>query len=134
MPRPIIRKYKPRDLEETLILFDIENRKSHGFLPEEALAKAREGVKALLQNSNEKAWIAELGGQIIGFVSTKADQDHVKLVALFVLGQRKGHGLGGRLMSKAKSVLEGVIELAVYQENSRAINFYETKLFIIQTG
>jgi putative acetyltransferase len=132
MPQPSIRKYKPKDIEAVLNLFTEENKIAHSFLPEKALAEAKDGMCLLLQNSQEKAWVMELERQIIGFISTQDKQDHVRIVALFMANQHQGKKWGPKLMDKAESVIKKALELAVYKENPRAVKFYKKRGFTIQ--
>lgn len=54
------------------------------------------------------------------------------LAAMFVAPESQGRGIGGQLMSKAKS-LRHQLDLTVYRENSRAVDFYKKCGFTILT-
>jgi predicted acetyltransferase len=127
MSQPSIRKYRHKDLEAVLKVFSEENQKAHSFLPETILVKAQHGLSTLLQNPQEKAWVVEMEGQILGFIATKAEQSYIKIAALFMTSQYQSKGLGRRLINKARSVMKKALELAVYKENSRAVTFYEKR-------
>lgn len=71
-------------------------------------------------------YIAESGGEIKGFIALLANQ----IAAIFVAPQSQGQGIGGRLISHAKS-LKAQLQLSVYQANHNSVQFYLSKGFQI---
>jgi putative acetyltransferase len=84
--------------------------------------------------NHSKAWVLELDRQIIGFASTIEQREDNKtlLIGLYVSKQYQNQGNGKKLLNKVKSLSNKIIELAVYQENTRAYEFYKRHGFSIK--
>jgi GNAT superfamily N-acetyltransferase len=69
----------------------------------------------------EEVWVAEAGGEVVGFV-TLAGQllDH-----MYVHPREQGRGVGTALLGRAKSRRPTRLELWVFQRNEGARRFYE---------
>ena len=90
--------------------------------------------RVLAPGASGEAWIAELGGAVVGFGVCGPEQsglaDHLgEFQALYVLRRGQGRGLGRALMAAmAGSLGEGGLEPAVVwtlRDNWRARSFYE---------
>ena len=69
-------------------------------------------------------WVLEYNGEVVGFTYIIQRSNKVKLVHLYVLGAYQRKGNGTRLMERVKSLKKYPIELAVYEKNELAFNFY----------
>lgn len=73
---------------------------------------------------NDRLWVAEANGAIVGFIGYRAGFiDH-----LYVDLGRQGRGIGTALLQKAMDD-EPVLRLWVFQENAAARRFYERRGF-----
>ena len=67
-----------------------------------------------------ETYVFEKDGLIKGFVSLCEDN----LAALFVAPSFQGKGIGRQLMAKAKGVRNN-LQLTVYEENNKSVEFYK---------
>lgn len=73
---------------------------------------------------NDRLWVAEANGAIVGFIGYRAGFiDH-----LYVDLGRQGRGIGTALLDKAMDE-EPMLRLWVFQENGAARRFYERRGF-----
>jgi GNAT superfamily N-acetyltransferase len=73
-----------------------------------------------------RTWVAEDGGELLGFVSTGRGRDgsgDLELMALYVRSSHYDTGLGHRLLVEALG--DGPAYLWVLDGNARAVRFYE---------
>ena len=87
--------------------------------------KPREEIAALFNPDlleRRAIWLAELGGQVVGYVSVKTDEAFV--VALFVRPAARGLGIGAMLLDRARQMYPGGLNLSVYELNTGAQRFY----------
>lgn len=73
-----------------------------------------------------ETFVAWDGEEILGFISLV---DH-QLAALFVKPSWQGKGMGSFLLAYAKD-LHKKLQLKAYKKNTKAVEFYKTKGFII---
>lgn len=72
-------------------------------------------------------WVAEVGGEIAGFVAfTSEEIDH-----LYVRPELHGRGIGTALLGKALEEANEV-RLWVFQQNAKARRFYERNGFVLE--
>ena len=69
---------------------------------------------------NDLAWVAEMGGRIVGFC-TRSDE---LVGALYVVPEARSAGIGKRLLDMAKANRDW-ISLWVYEKNKHARKFYQ---------
>ena len=75
---------------------------------------------------NAVVWVAEIDGEVAGYVALRgADLDH-----LYVAPEYQGRGVGGMLLSKAKELSPEGLELYAFQRHRRARAFYEARGFV----
>lgn len=75
--------------------------------------------------AQDQVWVAEDDGAIVGFCAFKADWlDH-----LYLLPSHVGKTLGSELLKRAKASCS-YLQLWVFQQNVRAISFYERQGFV----
>lgn len=75
--------------------------------------------------AQDQVWVAEDHGAIVGFCAFKADW----LDQLYLLPSHVGKALGVELLKKAKQSCS-YLQVWVFQQNVRAISFYERHGFI----
>lgn len=92
--------------------------RSHGFVAEEFWESRVDDMREIYIPASETYVFLE-NGAILGFFSLQADS----LAAMFVSPDAQGRGIGRQLMNKAKS-LRGKLNLSVYRENEKSIQFY----------
>lgn len=75
--------------------------------------------------AQDQVWVAEDDGAIVGFCAFKADWlDH-----LYLLPSHVGKTLGSELLKRGKASCS-YLQLWVFQQNVRAISFYERQGFV----
>ena len=85
----------------------------------------------LAMNTKDNTIIAKEGDRVVGFVQYgKYDygdlEDAGEIIALYVLADYYGKGIGYRLMQEAVKSLSGYSQIALFviKDNQRAIDFY----------
>ena len=73
--------------------------------------------------------VAIAEGQVVGFLATSTGAGASWIDQLYVLPNRVGHGIGGRLLDLARRELPPPIRLYTFPENRRARRFYECRGF-----
>jgi len=136
----IIRYLKHEDVDDLLKVVNslVEEKSMLG--PQKKFSRAREEkwIKNILHKMlNKKAiyLVGQLDGQIIGsasvFKGKFINRKHLGQVAVSLLPEYRGRGLGKRLIKKAiseakKHLKTKIIKLNVYAENKKAIKLYKS--------
>jgi len=115
----VIRRAEPEDADTLAALF----RRSYGTLtflptlhtPEEDRAHFAKVV------TMQDVWVAEDGGQILGFVALEGDVG----TFLYVAPEAHGRGIGSGLFQEAQRARPGGFSFWAFQKNERARRFYE---------
>jgi len=106
-----------------------------------AEAYSREKVASELNDSDHATWLAETGGDLIGYAHVgptklphpEADARHGELYQLYLRGPAQGLKLGGKLLTLAldhlASTRPGPAWLGVWSGNERAQAFYAGRGF-----
>lgn len=115
----MIRELKPEEIKDVLDIWLKASIKAHSFVDQE-FWKSKTGVMRETYLPSSETYILKEDDVIKGFFSL---QDET-LAAMFVSPEFQGKGVGRRLMDKAKT-LRGRLELAVYKENQKSIDFYK---------
>jgi len=110
----MIRELKPEEIKDVLDIWLKASIKAHSFVDQE-FWKSKTGVMRETYLPSSETYILKEDDVIKGFFSL---QDET-LAAMF-----EGKGVGRKLMDKAKT-LRGRLELAVYKENQKSIDFYK---------
>lgn len=99
----------------------IKERVSKYILPEKI-----ESLKESLSSSSQSTWIATLDTQVIGFCTALKEEKANRVVAIYVLPQYHGKGMGKSLIQPALKWLgtKKPIEVEVASYNEQAIQFY----------
>ncbi|MDE1874730.1 MAG: GNAT family N-acetyltransferase [Patescibacteria group bacterium] len=107
-----------------ITLDDIEQRYI-GYDSPERIDRAAKRITDL--PANERFWVAEDSGEIVGVCHIVIEPDKNFLRAIYVLPQYQGQGIGSALMRRAdgffKPLVPSRVTVATY--NDRAIRFYE---------
>lgn len=120
-----IREYENSDLDSVLSSWESATRLAHPFMTEEFLAQERRNT-AEIYLPNTDTWVAEVEGEVIGFVALMGNE----IGGLFVQPSHHGVGVGKALVDKAQ-VLHGDLEVEVFSENAIGRNFYSRYGFVV---
>jgi putative acetyltransferase len=113
-----IRHYRSTDLQAVISSYESASKLAHPFLKNEFIAQVIEEIpEKYLPNAD--TWVAEVDGEVVGFISLMGDL----IGALFLQPSYHGQGIGKALMDKAKE-LHTELELAVFTENYIGRRFY----------
>lgn len=115
----MIRAFKQSDMEQVLEIWLEASIEAHDFIGKEFWESRLVDMRDVYLPSGETC-VYEEDGSIKGFASLCGNN----LAALFVLPDCQRRGIGTRLMAKAKNVRDR-LQLTVYKENSKAIEFYK---------
>jgi len=111
---------------------DIEDRFKNR-MSKEILEKRKKYIAS--HSINELALVAKKAGKVVGFCRVIRREDKNELLAIYVLPEHQGRGVGKLLWQRAKYFFDSgkntIVQVAVY--NEKAIRFYE-KLGFCDTG
>jgi len=113
-----IRQYKVSDLEGVLNSWEVATRLAHPFMTDEFIAQERANV-AEIYMPNTDTWVAELEGEVKGFIALMGNE----VGAIFLQPNCHGQGIGKALMDKAQKI-HGNLEVEVFKVNNIGRNFY----------
>ena len=114
----MIRKLETEEIDEVLDIWLKASIAAQGFIDETFWKSNLDAMRTIYIPSSE-TYVYEEDDVIKGFFSIK----NVTLAAMFVSPEFQGKGVGRKLMDKAK-VLSDRLNLTVYKENSRSMDFY----------
>ncbi|MEI6352735.1 MAG: GNAT family N-acetyltransferase [Candidatus Nomurabacteria bacterium] len=111
---------------------DIEERFKNR-LDDENIQKRIDTLSNLPEN--QLFLVAKLENKVVGLCRVSKNDEHNKLIAIYILPEYQRMKIGGMLWSKAKDFLDKskdtIVEVVTYNQN--AINFYK-KIGFIDTG
>lgn len=123
-PEVVIRRSRPDESASMLEIWERSVRTSHRFLGDEDIAGIRPQTAEAL--SVMEVYVAELEGRPAGFMGLNGDMVEM----LFIDPDRKGRGLGSRLLDWARRLRPGrILRLDVNEQNPDAIAFYRSRGF-----
>lgn len=114
----MIRAFESSDMNDVLTIWLKASIAAHGFVEEEFWESRIDDMREKYLPSSDTYVFSE-NGSIQGFFSLQGDW----LAAMFVSPDAQRQGIGRVLMNKAKS-LRRKLNLTVYRENEKAIQFY----------
>lgn len=117
-----IRKLKTVDLEAVMEIWLQENVRAHDFIDRQYWESNFESVKSALPQA--EVYVAEINGEIAGFIGLNADY----IEGLFVAAKFQGQGTGKALVDHMKNT-HGQLSLRVYRNNEKAVRFYKRNGF-----
>ena len=121
-----IRTAGEADFDALTDLWERSARSSHAFMDDEVFARQRPRVRDLLLPSMD-VWVAESGGEPLGFVGAR--EDVVEL--LYVAPEAQGRGLGPALLAHVDGGA-GAHSVEVYADNAVGVAFYTRQGFAEQ--
>lgn len=101
------------------------NIKAHSFIPAQYWYDNYESVKEALGQA--EVYVYECENKIYGFVGLRDDY----VAGIFVCGKEQAKGVGKQLLDFVKNI-KNQLSLTVYQNNTRAVKFYQRENFEIQ--
>lgn len=122
----MIRIFEFHDLNRIMDIWLECNLKAHSFIGEEYWKRNFNSVKSVLPNA--EVYVYEDGGVILGFIGVDAEY----IAGLFVAEGHQGQGIGRQLIEKVKRKKR--LSLHVYEKNERAIAFYKTEGFHVESS
>ena len=121
----MIREFQMSDTEQVMKLWLSGNIDAHSFVPEEYWRSHFDEVQeALLQ---AKVFVCDIDGNIKGFIGLLNEY----IAGIFVDENCRSTGIGRQLLTYVKEKYD-TLSLNVYQQNSRAVAFYQREGFEIQ--
>lgn len=122
----MIRNFQQSDIDQVISIWLEASIKAHDFVDSEFWKSKVEDMRDIYIPSGE-TYVYEEGGLIRGFISLYNDT----VAAIFVSPDSQGTGIGMQLMRKAKDVRNS-LNLTVYKENTKSIEFYKKCGFRIE--
>lgn len=122
----MIRNFILDDLDAVAGIWLSSNLQAHAFIPAEYWRGNLESVKQQLPGAEVYVWEDPADGEIKGFIGLAGDY----IAGIFVREDSRSKGLGLALLDHVK-VLKERLSLSVYQENTRALSFYQREGFCI---
>ena len=121
----MIRELRKADINKVADIWLDTNIKAHPFIPAQYWKNNFEFVKeALLQ---AEVYVYEHDKEIQGFIGLNNEY----IEGIFVSDEAQSQGIGKMLLNSAKNK-RSELRLNVYQQNTRAISFYQREGFEIQ--
>ncbi|MDG1905379.1 MAG: GNAT family N-acetyltransferase [Arenicella sp.] len=114
----IVRQYSATDLTAVLNSWERATRLAHKFMTDDFIKQERKNV-AEIYLPNTDTWVAEVDGEVKGFISLMGNE----VGAIFLEPSFHGQGIGKALMNKACE-LHDELEVEVFKENSIGRAFY----------
>lgn len=122
----LVRQMCDKDVDRVMKIWLETNIRAHHFIPESYWRTQYENVKAMI--SDAEVYVCEKSEHIIGFIGLY----QTYIVGLFVASDFQSQGIGTLLLHHVKA-LKPVLQLNVYQKNSKAVEFYRKQGFVIET-
>lgn len=123
----MIRAFEENDLTAIMQIWLDTNIKAHCFIPKEYWTDNYEMVRSVLPQAEIYVYENDATKQIDGFIGLSNEY----IEGIFVREGIQSNGIGKQLLEYAKCVKSNM-SLCVYQENTRAIQFYQREQFVIQ--
>lgn len=124
----MIRAFEENDLTAIMQIWLDTNIKAHYFIPKEYWTDNYEMVRSVLPQAEIYVYENDATKQIDGFIGLSNEY----IEGIFVREGIQSNGIGKQLLEYAKCVKSNM-SLCVYQENTRAIQFYQREQFVIQS-
>ena len=125
----MIRKMQNTDINRVADIWLKTNLKAHYFIPEQYWTSNYELVKEMM--SQAEVYVYEDDKIIQGFVGLSNEYNEY-IEGIFVSNEMQSCGIGKLLLDYIKNK-KIRLRLKVYQKNARALSFYQTEGFDIQS-
>lgn len=119
----MIRQFKQSDMDSIIDIWLNASIKAHNFINKDFWKSKINDMREIYIPSSEN-YVYEREGEIKGFVSLHNET----ISALFVSPKAQGIGIGTLLIKKCKEIRTN-LNLTVYKENIKSINFYKNNGF-----
>lgn len=123
----MIRKMQPADLEPVLNFWLAATLQAHSFIDPAYWHNNLEPVRQMLPQAEVYVYAKAADSQPLGLIGLDGDY----IAGLFVSPKEQAQGIGKQLLDYAKS-LRSQLTLRVYQQNERALRFYQREGFQIE--
>lgn len=123
----MIRTFRESDLSAVMKIWLDTNIKAHNFISKEYWTSNYEMVKEILPKAEIYVHEDDVTNLIDGFIGLTDSY----IAGLFVKETAQSKGIGKQLLDHVKSIKFNM-SLSVYQENIRAVYFYQNEEFNIQ--
>lgn len=124
----MIRTFRESDLSTVMEIWLDTNIKAHNFISKEYWTSNYEMVKEILPKAEIYVYEDDATNLIEGFIGLTDSY----IAGLFVKETAQSKGIGKQLLDHVKS-MKSNMKLSVYQENIRAVHFYQREQFQIQS-
>ncbi|MDO5548144.1 MAG: N-acetyltransferase [Eubacteriales bacterium] len=124
----MIRTFRESDLSAVMKIWLDTNIKTHNFISKEYWTSNYEMVKEILPKAEIYVYEDDPTNLIDGFIGLMDSY----IEGLFVKETAQSKGIGKQLLDHVKSIKSNM-SLSVYQENIRAVHFYQREQFQIQS-
>ena len=121
----MIRELRQADINKIADIWLDTNIKAHSFIPTQYWKNNFEFVKEALLKA--EVYVYENDNEIQGFIGLNDEY----IEGIFVSDEVQSQGIGKILLNSAKNK-RNALRLNVYQQNTRAISFYQREGFEIQ--
>ena len=126
----MIRKMQPADLEPVLNFWLAATLQAHSFIDPAYWHNNLEPVRQMLPQAEVYVYAETANSAPLGLIGLDPEGDYI--AGLFVASEAQAQGIGKQLLDYAKS-LRSQLTLRVYQQNERALRFYQREGFQIYT-
>ena len=120
----MIREFQISDTEQVMKLWLSGNIEAHSFVPEKYWQSHFKEVQEALQQAD--VWVYDIDGNVHGFIGLINEY----IAGIFVDKNYRSKGIGTQLVNFVKEKYD-TLSLNVYQENPRAVAFYQSKGFAV---
>ena len=120
----MIREFQISDTEQVMKLWLSGNIEAHSFVPEKYWQSHFKEVQEALQQAD--VWVYDIDGNVHGFIGLINEY----IAGIFVDKNYRSIGIGTQLVNFVKEKYD-TLSLNVYQENPRAVAFYQSKGFAV---
>ena len=125
----MIRKMQPADLEPVLNFLLAATLQAHSFIDPAYWHNNLEPVRQMLPQAEVYVYAETANSAPLGLIGLDPEGDYI--AGLFVASEAQAQGIGKQLLDYAKS-LRSQLTLRVYQQNERALRFYQREGFQIE--
>lgn len=124
----MIREFISSDTDAVVDAWQRASHLAHPFLTPAFLAQEAHNVRHIYMVHAE-TWVAEMAGQVVGFIALIASEDVCEVGGLFLDPAFHGQGIGKALMDKAVAE-KGPLKVEVFQRNAVGLRFYAAYGFV----
>ncbi len=123
----MIRNFNEKDIDKIMQIWIDTNIRAHKFIKESYWKDNFEIVKSILPTAEIYVYVSEEYEDIKGFIGLNNNY----IEGIFVLEEEQSKGIGKQLLDYAKKI-KNKLNLNVYKNNKRAIEFYKREGFIVK--